>query len=647
VVEGVSQRTISPRGDRNFTIAASRPASGTAAIPTDVATCDDCLRELFDPGNRRYRHPFISCTQCGPRFTIVESVPYDRANTTMASFVMCEACRAEYEDPADRRFHAEPIACPDCGPQLSIPLDEAVEALQRGGIVAVKGIGGWHLACDATNDMAVRRLRERKVREDKPFAVMTAEPRTLVQLTPADQELVWSQARPIIVARRRCGAYVAASVAPGSPRLGVFTPYTPVHHVLVHDAGRPLVMTSGNASGGAIVIDDAEARRSLGDVADVFLGPIRRRCEDSVIIAGATVRRGRGLTPSRLALPVAAPEPVLAVGGELRSAFCIAVGADAHLSSHHGDLSSPSAWNAYLEDLELYRSALGAEPAVIAHDLHPDYRSTTWASAQDAAMIGVQHHHAHAAACLAEHGRTEGALAIVLDGTGYGTDGTLWGGELLHCDLADFERVAWLDPVALPGGEAAVRQPWRMAASYLERADRPVPWDRWALIRQALQVNAPLSSGAGRLLDAVAALLGVRESISYEGQAAMELELLAGDMPAAPYPCRVAQPHIVGADLVRAAHDDLDAGRPRAEIAAAVHDGLAEAFVAACAATAGPRTIALSGGCLANVRLARTLRSRLEEEGFEVLTHRSVPAGDGGLAFGQAAVAARRMSPCA
>jgi hydrogenase maturation protein HypF len=291
-------------------------------------------------------------------------------------------------------------------------------------------------------------------------------------------------------------------------------------------------------------------------------------------------------------------------------------------------------------------STLGVRPAMIAHDLHPGYRSTAWAMEQDTALVGIQHHHAHAAACLAEHGRTGPALAVVLDGTGYGTDGTLWGGELLRCDLDTFERVAGLEPVAMPGGEAAVRQPWRMAGAYLERAGRPVPWSRWPVVRQSLAVNGPSTSGAGRLLDAVAALLGVRETISYEGQGAIELELLADAVHAAPYPCAVSASRIVGADLIRSAHDDLADGRPRPEIAAAVHDGLAEAFVVACVSAGEPRTVALSGGCLANVRLARTLRSRLEEEGFEVLTHRQVPAGDGGIAYGQAAIAARRMSSC-
>ena len=650
VVRAISQHPLPARGERGFTIAASRPGAGMASIPADVATCDDCLAELFDPGNRRHRHAFISCTQCGPRFTIVERVPYDRENTTMSGFAMCDACRSEYEDPSDRRFHAEPIACPDCGPRLSIALDDAVAALQGGAIVAVKGIGGWHLACDASNEAAVRWLRERKVREHKPLAVMAADPEELLDLSVEERQLIWSPARPIVVGRRRHGAHVAEAVAPGSTRLGVFTAYTPLHHLLLHDVGRPLVMTSGNRADEPIVVGDEEARERLGDIADVFVGhdrPIHRRCEDSVVSRGVPLRRGRGYTPGRLALPVAAPVPIVAVGGELKNTFCLAVGTDAHLSGHHGDLDSPSAWSAFLADMELYLSTLEQTPAVIAHDLHPDYRSTAWAATQDAELVGVQHHHAHAAACLAEHGRTDEALAVVLDGTGFGTDGTLWGGELLRCDLVGFERLACLAPVPMPGGEAAVRDPWRMAASYLECADRPVAWERWSLVRQALAVNAPLSSGAGRLLDAVSALLGVRESISYEGQAAIELELLAGDATVAPYRCRMTGSHIVGADLVRAAHDDLDDGRQRSEIAAAVHDGLAEAFVQACVVAEHPGTVVLSGGCLANLRLERTLRTRLQQEGFEVLTHRQVPAGDGGLAFGQAAVAAARMSTCA
>jgi hydrogenase maturation protein HypF len=577
-------------------------------------------------------------------------VPYDRRNTTMAGFPLCAPCREEYEDPANRRFHAEPIACPDCGPRLSMPLAEATRVLRDGGILAVKGLGGFHLACDASDEAAVARLRARKLREDKPFAVMAADPGELVHVDAAEAVLLGSAARPIVLLRRREGAAVAQSVAPGSPWLGVMAPYTPLHHLLLADFGAPLVMTSGNRSDEPIAFEDDAAHERLAGIADAFLShdrPIHRRCEDSVVRSGLPLRRSRGMAPEVLTLPVAAARPVLAVGAELKSTFCVATGADAHLSPHLGDLHSSAAFRAFGEDLALYLDMLGVEPALVAHDLHPEYLSTKWALAGGAETLGIQHHHAHAAACLAEHGETGPALAVVLDGTGYGPDGTLWGGELLRCDLDGYERVAHLEAVPLPGGEAAIREPWRVAASYLERAGRPVPFERWSVVRQSLKVNAPLASGAGRLLDAVAALLGVRSTVTYEGQAAIELEQLAGRASAQPYPCRSSGGTIHGSDLVRAAHDDLDAGRSREEIAAAVHEGLADAFAAACRIAGHTRTVVLSGGCLQNLRLRDGLRSRLEATGFTVLTHRRVPPNDGGIAFGQAAIAAGRTTACA
>ncbi len=646
-VETVRTRPLAPRGERSFAILASDATrAGSALVPADVATCEDCLRELFDPGDRRYRYPFVNCTQCGPRFTIVRDVPYDRALTTMAGFPMCEACRAEYEDPLDRRFHAEPTCCPACGPSLSMPLEQAAELLRAGAIVAVKGLGGYHLACDATSEEAVMRLRARKQREEKPLAVLSAEPERLVHLDPGGRRLLRSPVRPIVLARRREDAPVALSVAPGSPWLGVMLPYTPLHHLLAADVGRPLVLTSGNRSDEPIAFDDAEARRRLGDIADAFLAhdrPIHRRCEDSVVRAAFPVRRSRGHVPDALPLPVPAAEPLVAVGAELKSTFCVARGCQAFLSAHLGDLDSLEAYRAFRTDLELYLRMLAVRPAVVAHDLHPDYLSTKWALEQEAKLVGVQHHHAHAAACLAEHGETGPALALVFDGTGFGTDGTLWGGELLRCDLGSFERLAWLEPVPLPGGEAAVREPWRTAACHLERAGRPVPFARWPLVRESLKANAPLSSGMGRLFDAVAALLGVRERVSYEGQAAVELEHLAGDVAAEPYPWRFGP----GAELVGACHDDFAAGRPRAEIAAAFHESVACAAAQACAEAGAPRVVCLTGGSFQNLRLAGSTRRRLEALGFRVLTHRLVPPNDGGISYGQAAVAAWRIRPCA
>jgi hydrogenase maturation protein HypF len=472
---------------------------------------------------------------------------------------------------------------------------------------------------------------------------MTTAPQLLAELDSAERALLEARERPIVLVRRLSDAPVAPSVAPGSEWLGLMLPYTPLHHLLAHDVGRPLVMTSGNRSDEPIAVDDAEARERLGAIADAFLAhdrPIHRRCEDSVVRRAFPVRRSRGFVPGALGLPVAAQRPIVAVGAELKATFCVARGQHAFLSPHLGDLDSEAAYEAFRTDLRLYLDMLGARIDVVAHDLHPDYLSTRWALEQDAELVGVQHHHAHAAACLAEHGRSGPALALVLDGTGYGTDGTLWGGELLRCDLTTFDRLGHLDPIPLPGGEAAIREPWRVAAVCLERAGRPVPWERWPLVRASLAVNAPLSSGMGRLFDAVAALLGVRDSVTYEGQAAIELEQLAGDARATAYDWRFGD----GVALACTVHDDLAAGRPRAEIAAAFHETIAAAGAGACLDAGGERTVVLSGGTFQNLRLLQATTERLEAAGLEVLTHRAVPPNDGGISYGQAAVAAARAA---
>ena len=659
-VDSVTAEPVPAIGEREFRIELSAPTARTALIPADVATCDDCLREVFDPADRRFRYPFVNCTQCGPRFTIVVGVPYDRPLTTMAGFPLCAECRREYEDPADRRFHAEPIACPVCGPtlRLSSPsntvllgqeaLGVAVGLLRDGAILAVKGLGGYHLACDAANEEAVARLRARKHREDKPFAVMTSAPEALASASREELALVRSRERPIVLVRRRADAPVAPSVAPGTAWLGIMLPYTPLHHLLAADFDGPLVMTSGNRSDEPIAFDDDEARERLGGIADAFLAhdrPIHRRCEDSVVRHEFPLRRSRGFAPGALRLPISARQPLVAAGGELKSTFCVVQGDQAFLSPHLGDLDTEAAYRAFATDLDLYLEMLAVRPAVIAHDLHPEYLSTKWALEQDAELVGVQHHHAHAAACLAEHGETGPALAVVFDGTGFGTDGTLWGGEILRCDLAGFERLAHLEPVPLPGGEAAIREPWRTAAIHLELAGRPIPanrapFERWPVVRQSLAVNAPLSSGMGRLFDAVAAVLGVRETVSYEGQAAIELEQLAGDVRAEPYDWRFGG----GPSLVGLAHDDLATGRPREEVAAAFHETIAAATAAACAELAEPSLVVLSGGTFQNLRLLGSTTSRLEDAGFRVLSHRLVPPNDGGLSYGQAAVAAAAAS---
>jgi hydrogenase maturation protein HypF len=645
-VDSLSIEQLRTGGQGEFEILPSSAAGSSALIPPDVATCDECLSELFDAADRRYRYPFVNCTRCGPRFTIVRTVPYDRANTTMTGFPMCADCVREYEDPANRRFHAEPTCCPACGPQLSMPVEDAVALLREGAILAVKGLGGYHLACDAANEPVVARLRARKVREAKPFAVLTAEPDGLAQISPAEDSLLRSPARPVVLLRPHVGAAIAPSVAPSTPWLGLMLPYTPLHHLLADGFRGPLVLTSGNLSDEPIVFEDDDARARLARVADAFLThdrPIHRRCEDSVVRAALPIRRSRGHAPESVPLPVPAERPLVAAGAELKSTFCVARGSDAFLSPHLGDLDSAAAYRAFVTDLDLYLQMLGVEPEVVAYDLHPEYLATKWALEQEAELVGVQHHHAHAAACLAEHGEEGPALALVFDGTGFGTDGTLWGGELLRCDLASFDRLAHLEPVPLPGGEAAIREPWRVAAAHLERAGLPIRWRRWERVRESLKLNPARSSGMGRLFDAVAAILGVRDTVSYEGQAAVELEQLAGVALAEPYPWRFS----ATTELVTVCYLELERGRPRAEIAARFHETVAAGAAQACAEAGEPRTVVLSGGTFQNLRLLESTRRRLEELGFRVLSHRVVPPNDGGISYGQAAVAARRTAPCA
>jgi hydrogenase maturation protein HypF len=639
VIDSVSAETLLPLGEEAFRILESVPAGRSALIPPDVATCHDCLHELFDPADRRYRYPFINCTQCGPRFTIVRAVPYDRPNTTMAGFPLCPECRREYEDPLDRRFHAEPIACPVCGPQLSMPLEEAVAVLREGGILAVKGLGGYHLACDAADEGAVARLRARKAREAKPFAVMSSRPELLVRADAGDLELLRSPQRPIVLLPRSPVAPIAASVAPGSVSLGVMLPYTPLHHLLCRDFGGALVMTSGNLSDEPIAFEDGEALRRLAGVADAFLShdrPIHRRCEDSVVRRDFPIRRSRGYAPS--SLPLRSARPLVAAGAELKSTFCVASGGAAYLSPHLGDLDSEAAYRAFVDDLELYLDMLDVSPETIVCDLHPEYLATKWAHRQGLPLVQVQHHHAHAAACLAEYGEAGPVLALVFDGTGLGTDGTLWGGELLRADLESFERVGGLEPIPLPGGEAAIREPWRVAAAHLERAGLPVPWPRWSLVRESVKANAPLSSGMGRLFDAVGAVLGFDGEATYEGQAAVELEQLAGDVPGDPWPWRFG----ASTELVTRCRLEAARGADPAWIAACFHETVAASAAAACAEAGTAETVVLSGGSFQNVRLLRTTQRRLEALGFRVLTHRLVPPNDGGISYGQAAVAAAR-----
>jgi hydrogenase maturation protein HypF len=686
---------LAPLGEREFRIVPSgqTTASVAASIPADLAPCSDCLRELEDPANRRFRYPFVNCTACGPRFTIVRSIPYDRARTTMATFILCPACRAEYQDAWNRRFHAEPNACPICGPQLTfIPssssssspttstdsaLVAATRALSSGLVVAVKGAGGFLLAADATDAPAVARLRARKRRPHKPLAVMSRTLEALeriVTLDEAERAALLSSARPIVLARLAPGPLagaIGASLAPGLGELGVFLPSTPLQHLLLSDGPPYQVMTSGNLSEEPIARDNDEARARLAGVADAFLvhdRDIHTRADDSVVrvIAGQArvMRRARGLVPEGIALPAAGPL-VLGVGAELKSTVCLTRGREAILSQHLGDLDDAATYAFFEETIVKLIQLVGARPEAVAHDLHPGYRATRWAKAAGLPCVPVQHHHAHVASCLVEHGRTGSVLGVAFDGTGFGPDGTLWGGELLLADLGGFTRLGHLRPLPLLGGEAAIRAPWRLAAAALFEAGEPVDLlarfepSRLEAMRHLWKRPhlTPSATGAGRWFDAVAALCGLRADASYEGQAAMELEAVAVDAPGSdePYDFAVddgaAGPFVI--DLrptVRAICEDLRHRVAVGLIAARFHQTLADAIAAGCRRArhrGAPETVALSGGCFQNRLLTERTRAALERLGFEVLLHRRVPCNDGGLALGQAAIAAYRLATAA
>lgn len=680
-VERIEARSIAPTGARGFAIAESRVRGEIRALVSpDVATCEDCLREIFDPSDRRYRYAFTNCTNCGPRYTIQRAVPYDRPATTMSGFRMCAACAREYADPCDRRHHAQPLCCPACGPRLALrrrdgreepgdPILLAAELLRADLAVAVKGLGGFHLAARAASEPAVSALRAGKRRRERPFALMAADldaARRLVDLDDAEARCLAGSRRPILLARRRPEAGVAPSVAPGSRWLGVMLPYTPLHHLLARALGEPLVLTSGNPSDEPITYRDDDARARLASLADAFLvhdRPIHVRCDDSVVRVRRgrelPLRRARGYAPRPLALAVAAPRPVLGVGGELKSTFCLARGSHAFLSPHIGDLESYETLRSLRDGIAHFERLFDVRPEIVAHDLHPEYLSTKLALEREGVRPeGVQHHHAHAAACLAEHGERGPALALCFDGLGFGEDGTLWGGEFLVADLARYERRGRFRPAPMPGGQAAVREPWRMAAAYLDAAGAPeaAPWlaerhgDRFAAVLALARagVNAPLSSSVGRLFDAAACLAGVRDVASYEGQAAWELEQLVDPEERGAYPARISTGDLLevsGVDLLLPLVEDLRAGAPAARVAARFHGGVAMAAVEVCRrlrAETGLGVVALSGGVFQNAVLLARLAEELAREGFRVLEHERVPPNDGGLAFGQVAVAAAR-----
>ena len=681
VVEDVELRAVHPRGGSGFDIRASgRGAQPRTLVSPDVATCADCLAELADPSDRRYRYPFINCTNCGPRYTIVREVPYDRPATTMAAFPMCAACEAEYRDPTDRRFHAQPIACPRCGPRLSVEpgaaaagedeIARAARLLAAGAVLALKGLGGYHLAVDATDTAAVARLRSRKHREERPFALMVADlasARRLCEVDASEAALLTSPRRPIVLLARRPGVSLAEPVAPGAHELGVMLPYTPLHTLLAEAVGGPFVLTSGNLSDEPIAYDDADARDRLAPLADAFVThdrPIHMRVDDSVTRSWRgeelLVRRARGYAPQPVLVHRPFARHVLACGAELKHTFCLGRDRHAFLSPHIGDLENYETLRSFIEGIAHLQRLFDVAPEVVAHDLHPEYLSTKHAVDMDGvALVGVQHHHAHVASCLADAQEDGPVIGVALDGLGLGDDGTIWGGELLVADLAGYTRAGHLSTVPMPGGQAAIREPWRMAAAWLDEAFDGAPPQvavarrnakRWEVIRQMARggTNAPLTSSAGRLFDAVAALAGVRDAITYEGQAAIELEQRADPAERARYPLPVVEGDPVvldAAPLIRAVVEDLAAGATPGRISARFHEGLAAGVVSACGAIRhryGVGTVALSGGVFQNVRLLDRTVEGLEAAGLRVLRHRRVPANDGGISLGQAAVAAAR-----
>lgn len=662
-IDALEAARLPATGAATFEILASASGSPPApTVPPDLAPCGDCLRELRDPEDRRHRYPFLNCTRCGPRYSILEDLPWDRARTSMRGFALCAACRREFEDPADRRFHAQPLACPECGPSLSLldpegrssasheaALHATLDLLRDGRIAAVKGVGGFHLLVDARNDAAVRRLRERKHREEKPFAVLVAgleEARLLARLDGLEETLLTGPEAPIVLVRSRSGG-PAPSVAPGNPLLGLLLPPSPLHVLISEGFGAPLVATSGNRGGEPLCTGNGEALERLAGIADAFLvhdRPIVRPLDDSIVrvVDGRPLplRCGRGFAP--LAIPNPTP-PALAVGGHLKGAVAVSDGVRTVLGPHLGDLGHPAADDAFrraLEDLpRLYR----VKPPCVVHDRHPEYRSTHHAESLGLPPLGVQHHEAHAMAAMADNGLEPPVFAVVWDGAGWGPDGTVWGGEFLRIDADGVTRLEHLRRFRLPGGDRAAREPRRAALGVLHELGIPAESAPAELDALERGVNSPWTSSAGRLFDAVAAILGLRERCSFEGQAAMALEFLVEAEEDGGYHDGTSTdwgPIVLG--VLR----DRDAGLPASRIAARFHRGLAELAVGA-ARRAGLENVVLSGGCFQNQVLAELVSRRLREEGFQPHAHRRVPPNDGGLALGQLVALARRTTPCA
>ncbi|HYA34554.1 MAG TPA: carbamoyltransferase HypF [Candidatus Binataceae bacterium] len=682
IIEDVAAELLAPAYRSHFEIVESRgEGERQTLVSPDIATCVDCVREIFDPRDRRYRYPFTNCTNCGPRFTIIRDVPYDRPSTSMVEFAICPDCAREYADPANRRFHAQPICCPACGPTLSLrdrdgkviagdPISATAELLRNGKIVAIKGLGGYHLAALAADESAVATLRSRKHREDKPFAIMAANlesVRGLAQTSALEEKMLSGPRCPIVLLRRRIDAELAPSIAPGNSSIGVMLPYTPLHHLLCDEFGAPFVLTSGNVSDEPIAYRDDDAFSRLRDIADGFLThdrAIHIRADDSVVRVAngreTPIRRARGYTPQPLILPWSVKRPILATGAELKSTFALAKDHYAFVSQHIGDLENFETLRSFSEGIEHFRRLFDIKPKVVACDLHPDYLSTRYARRMnDVEVIDVQHHHAHIASCLADNGEEGPAIGVAFDGLGYGVDGTIWGGEFLIADLARFERLGHLRAVPMPGGTAAIKNPWRMAAAYLDAAyGDAIPAlavvarhrDRWASVVSIARkgVNSPLTSSAGRLFDAVAAIVGVRDSVNYEGQAAIELEQRASTSEMNSYAFSIEQGTEIVVDtieMVRSIVDDIGRGVSADIVAARFHNTVSRIVAETCDAIrtrCGLKTVALSGGVFQNQLLLARTNAALERKGFRVLTHSRVPANDGGISFGQIAVAAAR-----
>lgn len=682
----VAEFPLTVKGFATFSIVTSRDSTARATlISPDVMVCSDCLAEMRNPTDRRFGYPFINCTNCGPRYTIIDDIPYDRAKTSMRHFHMCERCQSEYDDPTNRRFHAQPNACPVCGPRVSLcdaggarvdtndPVAEAVNRIRSGRIVAVKGLGGFHLTVDATHAEAVARLRRRKHREEKPFALMCGSLdriRAIARVNEAEERLLVSIQRPIVLLEKCESTPIAVEVAPGNRCFGVMLPYTPLHYLLLDAGFAALVMTSANLSDEPIAIDNGEAFERLGKIADDFLIHDRKivlRSDDSIVRHSAgrmrPIRRSRGYVPVPVFLKDDLP-PVLACGGELKNTICLTRGRQAFVSQHIGDLENRATVDFFRQTVNHLKRILDIDPRIVACDLHPDYISTRYANELDGIRpVSVQHHHAHIAACMAENQADGPVIGLAFDGTGLGTDGTVWGGEVLVAGYETFSRAAHLAPVPMPGGAAAIREPWRMAISHLqacgEEIDR-LPVARFVdsqqvrVVKQMIdkQINCPLTSSMGRLFDAVAAIIGLRGRVAFEGQAAMELEAIADNSEAGIYDFSW-EPHdgdllcIANRPIIRGVIRDLSRGRSPATISARFHNTLIALFDHLCRhlrTHTGIERVAMSGGAFQNCRLLTGLTAVLEKSGFDLLTHRLVPANDGGLSLGQAVVAAATVN---